>query len=65
MVLFRLADRMGFDLENKVREKLAINLKRQWKLDGHGHGYHVKEDSMPQRSSIAAMLDPANWKEGR
>ena len=45
MVLMRLADRMGFSVEAEVQRKLAINKSRQWKLDGHGHGYHVKEQS--------------------
>lgn len=30
--------------------KMDINVKRTWKLDGHGHGQHVTEPS-PERSS--------------
>lgn len=40
--LFRLADRMGFDLLGEVDKKMAVNRAREWHLDGSGHGYHVR-----------------------
>ena len=44
ITLFRLARNMGFDLLDEVDKKMAINRKRRWKLDGTGHGYHIKEE---------------------
>lgn len=41
IILFRLADRMGFDLLAEVDRKMLINRGRTWKRDGSGHGYHV------------------------
>ena len=33
----------GGDLAAIVDAKMAVNRARQWKLDSHGHGYHVRE----------------------
>ena len=33
----------GHDLANEVEKKMAKNRARQWKLDGAGCGYHVKD----------------------
>lgn len=41
-ILFRLADRMGFDLLDEVDKKMRINRAREWNLDGKGQGYHKK-----------------------
>jgi NTP pyrophosphatase (non-canonical NTP hydrolase) len=43
IVLFRLAARMGIDLLDAVDKKMEINRSREWKLDGSGHGYHVRD----------------------
>lgn len=59
MVLCRLAQRMGFDLEAEVWKKLALNKKRKWKLDGHGHGYHIRE----RRRSPKCKLSPEQIAE--
>jgi hypothetical protein len=32
----------GADLREEITKKMAINRRRQWRLDGHGHGYHLK-----------------------
>ena len=42
IVLYRLAWRLGVDLHHEIDVKMAINRKREWKLDGSGHGYHVR-----------------------
>ena len=39
--LYRVAERLGVDLHAEVDRKMAVNRKREWKLDGHGHGYHA------------------------
>lgn len=47
-VVCRLADaarRLGVDLQAAVAEKMACNKARTWKLDGSGHGYHVKDQA--------------------
>lgn len=39
-----LAAVMGFDLQEEIDRKMDTNRhKRTWKLDGSGHGYHVRE----------------------
>ena len=43
IVLCRLCSRLGFDLLDAVDHKMAINRARVWKLDGSGHGYHVRD----------------------
>ena len=43
IVLMRVADRLGFDIQTEIEKKMAINYARKWKLDGHGQGQHVKE----------------------
>lgn len=40
IVLYRLADRMGFKVQEEIDSKMAINRERQWNLDGSGHAYH-------------------------
>lgn len=39
--LYRLCNLINADLNKAVINKMAINRKRTWKLDGHGHGQHV------------------------
>jgi NTP pyrophosphatase (non-canonical NTP hydrolase) len=43
IVLYRLATRLGVDLQQQVNEKMAINRARTWSQDGSGPGYHVRE----------------------
>lgn len=43
IVLHRLAWRCGVDLYAAVNQKMEINRRRKWNLDGSGHGYHVRE----------------------
>src|SRR5262245_5026597 len=42
IVLYRVATRLGVDIHAEIERKMAINRKREWKLDGSGHGYHVR-----------------------
>ena len=44
IVLYRLADRMGFDLHGEIETKMAINRKRVWDVDD-GHGYHLRRSA--------------------
>jgi len=43
IVLNRLAHVCGFELNDLVDHKMAINRQRKWKLDGTGHGHHVRQ----------------------
>jgi hypothetical protein len=42
IVLYRVATRLGVDIHAEIERKMANNRKREWKLDGSGHGYHVR-----------------------
>jgi hypothetical protein len=42
IVLFRLAERMGFDLLAEVDRKMAVNRARRWEVDKSGCGQHVR-----------------------
>lgn len=42
IVLYRVAWRLGVDIHHEIDKKMAINRKREWNLDGSGHGYHVR-----------------------
>lgn len=43
IILNRLASRMGVSVIEEVDRKMAVNRNREWKLDGSGHGYHVRQ----------------------
>lgn len=43
IVLFGLAELVGFDLQAEVDKKMAVNRARKWKANGDGTGYHIKE----------------------
>lgn len=45
IVLYRLADRMGYDLHDVIDAKMQVNRKREWKLDKTGCGKHVRDKS--------------------
>lgn len=51
IVLMRLFDRLKMTMQGAIDAKMKINRARKWKLDGHGHGYHVKEQT-PSDDSI-------------
>jgi hypothetical protein len=36
---------LGCDLGEEIDKKMMINRSREWKLDGSGHGYHVRKGS--------------------
>jgi NTP pyrophosphatase (non-canonical NTP hydrolase) len=42
--LYRIATRLDVDLHDLIDQKMAKNRARKWRLDGTGHGYHIKED---------------------
>lgn len=44
IVLYRVATLLGVDLHDRIDAKMARNRVRKWKLDGTGHGYHVKAE---------------------
>lgn len=43
IVLYRLATRLGVNIHAEIDRKMAVNRAREWKLDGTGHGYHVRK----------------------
>jgi NTP pyrophosphatase (non-canonical NTP hydrolase) len=43
IVLFRLATRLGVDVDEAIDRKMQINRLRKWNKDGSGHGYHVRD----------------------
>jgi NTP pyrophosphatase (non-canonical NTP hydrolase) len=47
IVLQRLATRLGIDLWQEVERKMTVNRARVWKVDGSGHGYHVRDRGAP------------------
>lgn len=45
IILYRLAHRLGADLAGSIDVKMATNRTREWKKDGSGHGYHLRDKS--------------------
>jgi len=41
ILLYRLADQFGLDLDGEVQGKMAINRARKWSAKGDGTGSHV------------------------
>jgi NTP pyrophosphatase (non-canonical NTP hydrolase) len=52
--LYRIAARLGVDLHGEIDRKMVTNRARKWRLDGTGHGYHVKETVSPKDTSSYA-----------
>ena len=50
IILYRLAQRMGFDLHQEIDAKMAINRKRVWNITADGHGYHVRDKAAATQS---------------
>ena len=44
IVLSRVMTRLGVDLQAEIDRKMVKNRARKWRLDGTGHGYHVKDN---------------------
>ncbi|WP_421781522.1 dATP/dGTP pyrophosphohydrolase domain-containing protein [Kiloniella litopenaei] len=42
ILLYRLLDQYGLDLNKEINEKMAINRARKWKSKGDGTGSHIK-----------------------
>lgn len=40
IVLYRMCEVVGADLDFVIRNKMEINRRRKWSRDGTGHGYH-------------------------
>lgn len=49
IVLSRVMTRLNVDLQAEIDRKMAKNRARKWRLDGTGHGYHVKEPEEKDR----------------
>lgn len=43
IILYRLAQNLGTDLQTEIDRKMEINRNRTWKRDDTGHGYHVRD----------------------
>lgn len=41
ILLYRLADQFGIDLDGAVRTKMEINRNRNWQAAGDGTGSHI------------------------
>lgn len=42
IVLYRLATRLGVNVQKEIDRKMLTNRLRVWKRDGSGHGYHLR-----------------------
>ena len=42
ILLYRLADDLGYDLQDAVKRKMAVNRSRTWIRAGDGTGRHVE-----------------------
>jgi hypothetical protein len=50
-----ICERLGTNLYEEIDRKMAVNRAREWKLDGSGHGYHVrKNDADRPHSNVDA-----------
>lgn len=38
-----IVEKLGGDLHVAVDSKMEVNRRRRWRVDGSGHGYHLKE----------------------
>jgi len=45
IVLYRLSDRMGYDLHDLIDAKMQVNRQRTWTLDTTGCGKHTRDKS--------------------
>lgn len=59
IVLCRLATRLGVNLNGEIVAKMAINRTRQWKVTKDGHGYHVRDRTIPQQPHIDRSVIPS------
>ncbi|TQV79752.1 dATP/dGTP pyrophosphohydrolase domain-containing protein [Denitrobaculum tricleocarpae] len=41
ILLYRLAEDLGYDIEQSIQEKMAINRARKWSRAGDGTGKHI------------------------
>lgn len=68
IVLYRLADRMGFDMHAEIDRKMAVNRTRRWEVGSDGIGYHVRKktarapEQITETSLKQLIRDPRYWK---
>lgn len=43
IVLYRVVQQLGGDLQELIDAKMRINRARKWALDGSGQGQHIRE----------------------
>lgn len=43
IVLYQVAQTLGFDLHEEVNKKMAINRARKWNIAGDGTGQHIED----------------------
>ena len=43
IVMYDMAERLGYDLHATVDAKMEVNRKRVWEKDGTGCSYHVEQ----------------------
>ena len=58
IVLSRLGRNMGFNIDDEVDKKMAINRSRTWDRTGTGHGYHHVDDGPLSDTIIEDVTDP-------
>jgi NTP pyrophosphatase (non-canonical NTP hydrolase) len=44
IVLMGLCSRFNVDFHQIIDQKMAINRRRQWLVDGTGHGHHIEQE---------------------
>jgi len=59
IVLYRLVARANTDLAMEIDKKMAVNKARTWRLDGYGHGYHVKAIEQGIAAADAGLTEDA------
>ncbi len=65
-LLNEFATSRGASLGVAIDEKMAINRRRQWRRDGHGHGYHLSAGesiALGSWDAILARTDQARASE--
>jgi NTP pyrophosphatase (non-canonical NTP hydrolase) len=46
IILYGVAERLGFDLHTEVDRKMVINRARRWTVDASGHGCHIRNKAV-------------------
>lgn len=56
IVMYRLAETMGFDLDFVLRKKMEINERRKWVREGKGVGYRHVSCAHPWHSNPGLIM---------